>query len=201
MRRSRRPVLDPLEDRAMLAAAHIPHALAHHAHYKIHHPAHHKIHHPAHHAAAKPPVVQSPPIPISPTPTPISPSATATEISSSLRTDKASYNAGDPITITLTETNTSNQAVSIHYGPSLDGVSVSKDGTTVWRSNAGIQPMFIGLITLQPGESHTFTAVWNDEPNSDMNPGVTNGGPVTGTLQVSAHFEGVTVTPVTITVG
>ncbi len=204
MRRSIRPGVDALEDRALLATGAAIHAAQVHAHSVTHvvHPGpHHRFH-------LTPPVVSAPKTPAVPTPTPIVTSpfplpspAAAGDISAILKTDKASYKAGEPVTITLTETNTSNHAVTTTYGPSVDSFSVSKNGATVWGSTIGVMsPMFIELITLQPGESRTFTAVWNDHPSPDpLSTGVTNGAPVTGTLQVDAQF-GVKVDPVTITV-
>jgi Intracellular proteinase inhibitor len=200
MRRSLYPVLDSLEDKALLAAS----AMTSFAPRMMLQPPIRVV------APVVHPVVtmQHPtlvrtfaPAPVATTPAPSSSPSSTTAITATLTTDKASYNAGDKVTISLTETNTSNQAVTIQYGPSVDGFSVTQNGATVWRSNAGMQPMFIQSITLQPGQSHTFTSIWNDLPNSNASPGgIMSAGPVTGTLQVNANFKGLTVTPVTITI-
>lgn len=209
MRRSLRPEVDPLEDRALLSAAHVAHiaqaahhALVHHAlaHHALAHHAHHNVHHPAHHAPAKPPVVVTPPAPIVPpiAPTPVSPPpATATEIATTITTDKTSYKAGDSVTMTLKQTNISDHAVTMTWGPSGNAFIVSKAGATVWQSNDGIQPQYVLVYTLQPGESRTFSAVWNDEPRSANPFTPITGNPVTGTLQVSTNYGGA---PLTITV-
>jgi hypothetical protein len=56
-------------------------------------------------------------------------------LSVSLTTDKSSYQAGQPISMTLTETNMSNQPITVEDGPSTDGFFVTHDGVTVWSSN------------------------------------------------------------------
>ncbi len=210
MRRPLRPTLDSLESKALLAVGTV--SLAPYMHMAA--PTAIRVEptvvHPT--TVARPAVIAGPPMsaPVTTTPGPSSTSSTSTSsstpssttsISATLTTDKTTYNAGDKVTISLTETNTSNQAVTIEYGPSADGFSVTQNGATIWRSNAGPQPMFMEAITLQPGESHTFTAIWNDYPNSDASPsGITSGGFATGTFQVNANFPGLTVAPVTITV-
>jgi hypothetical protein len=85
-------------------------------------------------------------------------------IATSLLTDRAVYEAGQPIRFTFTETNTSDQPVTIEDGPSLDGFTVTQNDSPVWRSNAGINPMYVVAETLQPGQSRTLTATWNGTP-------------------------------------
>jgi len=83
----------------------------------------------------------------------------------SLTTNQATYHVGQPIQMTFTETNTSTKPVSIGIGPSNSGFDVVHDGMIVWASNAGIQPQYIRLETLQPGQSVTLNATWNGIPN------------------------------------
>jgi hypothetical protein len=80
--------------------------------------------------------------------------------------------------MTFQETNVSSQPVTVEDGPSIDGFTVSRDGAVVWRSNAGINPLFIRLETLQPGQSLSLAATWD---------GVPTGGsaPVSGTFVIS----------------
>ncbi len=82
----------------------------------------------------------------------------------SLTTNQSVYQPGQPIVMTFQETNASSQAVDVDNGPSIDGFMVSHDGDVVWRSNAGINPMFIVRETLQPGQSLTLTATWDGIP-------------------------------------
>jgi hypothetical protein len=138
-------------------------------------------------AAASHPPHLVPPIHTQAHHTPATPSL-ATEISAKLQTDRASYKPGEPVTIALTVKNTSNHVVNFMYGPSLDGFSVTKKGAAVWTSNAGVEPDFIMLDPLQPGQSRTFRAVWN-----------TPASLAPGTFQVHANF-GVTAAPVKIRV-
>lgn len=100
-------------------------------------------------------------------------------LSYSLTTDQASYQPGQPVEMTFRATNVSSQPITVEEGPSIDGFTVSRgDGTVVWRSNAGINPMFIALDVLQPGQSLSLSATWD---------GIPNGGnaPATGTFVIS----------------
>jgi hypothetical protein len=97
----------------------------------------------------------------------------------SLTTNQSTYEVGQPINFTFTETNTGTSPVNIAIGPVNSGFDVVHDGVTVWASNTGIQPQFLQLKTLQPGQSETLTATWN---------GVSNIGPPTvetGTFTVT----------------
>jgi Intracellular proteinase inhibitor len=82
-------------------------------------------------------------------------------LSASLTTDQTVYQAGQPITMTLTLTNTSDAPASFDYGPSFDGFIATQGEETVWQSNAGINPMWAMAETLQPGASFTLHATWN----------------------------------------
>jgi hypothetical protein len=77
-----------------------------------------------------------------------------------LTTDRAFYHAGQTVRMTLTETNITTHPVAVSVGPSIDGFSITHNGAVVYRSNGGMQPMFIMLRTLQPGQSLTLTATW-----------------------------------------
>ncbi len=82
-----------------------------------------------------------------------------------LSTDHQVYRRGQPVVITLTETNTSQHDITVTSGPSVDGFFVTHDGRKVWASNAGLQPMFILVRTLAPGQSITQSATWNGQSN------------------------------------
>ncbi len=103
-------------------------------------------------------------------------------LSYSLTTNQAVYQPGQSVEMTFQETNISSQPVTVEDGPSIDGFTVAEGGTVVWRSNAGINPMFIMLETLQPGQSLTRTATWD---------GIPMGGsaPVSGTFVISDQLD------------
>ena len=83
----------------------------------------------------------------------------------SLTTDHSYYNLGQPVNMTLTETNNSSHDVAVEFGPAIDGFSITHNGDTVWVSNSGIQPQYIILEILKPGQSFTLKATWNGMPN------------------------------------
>jgi len=83
----------------------------------------------------------------------------------SLTTDRSYYNLGQPVNMTLTETNNSSHDVTVDFGPTIDGFSITHNGATVWVSNHGPQPQYILWETLKPGQSFTLKATWNGMPN------------------------------------
>ena len=83
-----------------------------------------------------------------------------------LTTDHSIYQLGQPVNITLTEKNISSHDVQVEFGPSIDGCSITYNGSPVWSSNKGVAlPQFIALETLKPGQSFTLNATWNGIPN------------------------------------
>jgi hypothetical protein len=102
-----------------------------------------------------------------------------------LSTDHQVYRRGQPVVTTLTETNTSQHDITVESGPSLGGFFVTHNGRRVWASNAGVQPMFILVRTLEPGQSITQSATWNGQSN--IGPAWT----ATGHLVVGSQVEGV----------
>ena len=87
-----------------------------------------------------------------------------------LTTNQSTYQPGQPIEMTFQETNESGRTISVEEGPSIDGFTVTQDGTAVWHSNAGMNPMFILVKTLQPGQSLTLTATWDGIPTGGTSP-------------------------------
>jgi hypothetical protein len=86
-------------------------------------------------------------------------------LSYSMTSNQSVYQVGQPIQLTFTETNVSGQPIAIDDGPSIDGFAVMQDGKTIWRSNAGVTPLYLRLVTLQPGQALTLTSTWNGVPN------------------------------------
>ena len=100
----------------------------------------------------------------------------------SLTTDQSAYQAGQAIVMTFQETNVSTHAITVADGPSIDGFIVTQDGTEVWRSNSGANPMFVLADTLQPRQSLTLTATWDGIPNGDT-------APVPGTYAIANDLD------------
>lgn len=120
-------------------------------------------------------------------------------LSYSLTTNQSSYQPGQPVVMTFRETNVSNQVIQVEQGPSIDGFNVTQGGKVIWRSNAGVNPMFIALDPLQPGQSLTLTATWNGVPNGGSSP-VSGSFVITNQLNPSASatvtISGAPVKPV-----
>ena len=91
----------------------------------------------------------------------------------SLTTDQPTYQVGQSIQITFTETNTSTQPVTVSVAPT--DFSVSQGSYAVWQSdpdNANQPPT---SETLQPGQSLTQTASWDGTtPDSFDSSGTVN---------------------------
>jgi len=104
----------------------------------------------------------------------------SSSLSYSLTTDQSTYQVGQPVQMTFTETNTGTRPVTIAVGPSNTGFDVTQNGTLVWVSNPGIQPQFLRAVTLLPGQSETLSATWDGIPDVG-----TNSTYVTGTFAVT----------------
>ena len=93
-------------------------------------------------------------------------------ISTTFITDKSDYSVGQPVQITLSETNTSNLPVTVNTGPSefqITGESLAADVTGTGGTQSSTE-------TLLPGQSFTQTATWNGVVgNIGTNPGTTRG--------------------------
>ena len=119
--------------------------------------------------------------------------ALLSDLSISLTTDQPIYQPGQPIQFTFNETNVSNHPVIASYGPSVDGFLVSQNGSSVWQSNAGVNPLWVAMETLQPGHSFTLKSTWDGVPNLESSP-IIGGGTFTVTNQLdpggaSATFQ------------
>lgn len=112
-------------------------------------------------------------------------------LSGTIATNQAAYQPGEPVEMTFTETNTTGGVISVSDGPSIDGFDVSQNGNMIWRSNAGINPMFIRMVPLQPGQSLTLTATWDGIPTGGTSP-------VTGTFTVQNQLDPTQITTVAI---
>jgi len=84
-------------------------------------------------------------------------------IAYSLTTDHSAYQAGQPIQIVFTETNTGTQPVTVSLSPTDFTVSEQSlvfDGP-VWESNPDNDGQPPTLVTLRPGQSVSQTATWD----------------------------------------
>lgn len=122
-------------------------------------------------------------------------------VSLTLTTDQATYTAGQPVHMTLTETNTTDHEINIVDAPSSHGFLVRQNGAVVWQSNNWIEPMYARLVTLAPGQSFTLQATWDGHPSLPMG-GEDTGKTVTGALQVDSQVrqDGAAPTPINIDV-
>ncbi len=91
-------------------------------------------------------------------------------LATSLTTDASTYRVGQPVVMTFQETNTSDTPTVVNDGPSIDGFNVMQDGHVVWRSNGGINPLFIQMVPLGPDQSLTLTATWDGIPQGGSSP-------------------------------
>jgi hypothetical protein len=84
----------------------------------------------------------------------------------SLTTDHSVYHRGQPVVITLTETNISSHDLTV-LGPIFNGrFTITHNGAPVWISNKGPVPLFpIAPEILKPGQSITLQAVWDGRSN------------------------------------
>lgn len=103
-------------------------------------------------------------------------------LATSLTTDGSSYQVGQPVVMTFQETNTSSTPTTVTDGPSVDGFDVMQAGHVIWRSNGGINPLFIREVPLGPGQSMTLTATWNGVPQGGSSP-------VSGTFEIVNQLD------------
>ena len=101
-----------------------------------------------------------------------------TNLALQVTASQAVYHAGQPVRLTITETNTGSQPVGVMaYGP--ESLIVTRNGKPVWRSPIVPVPMLEML--LPPGQSRTLTAVWPGGFN--VNRGLPHGGTFTITVR------------------
>ena len=98
-----------------------------------------------------------------------------------LTTDKSIYKVGQPIHITLTETNTTNSAVVSPTAAGLDSFTASQKFKDVWKSRGS--KLAAPSYTLQPGQTHTIMVTWNGHANVGSHSRST---PLTGTFEIDS---------------
>jgi len=90
--------------------------------------------------------------------------------------DKTELKAGEPLAVTITATNTTKEAQTLHFGSgqSFDVFINNEDGQPIWSWGANKRfTMALRSVELQPGETKTFDATWNGEalPDFKLAPG------------------------------
>ena len=105
-------------------------------------------------------------------------------LSVSLTATPETTSTGTQVVFNLTETNVTSHEVTVVEGPSNNGFIVSQNRTPVWQSNAGVQPQYLKVDMLQPGQSLTLQSTWNGQAN--LLPGDPS---VTGTFTVVNELD------------
>jgi len=100
-------------------------------------------------------------------------------ITETLTTDRTIYKVGQPIRMTLTETNNTGATVSVPNITGGNGFTATRNFKIVWAS--GARRPGAGSPTLEPGESRTVNAVWNGRSNVGSG---SRGAPLTGTFEI-----------------
>jgi hypothetical protein len=105
--------------------------------------------------------------------------ASSTPIVETLTTDQTIYKVGQPIRITLTETNTTNAILVSPSITGLDSFTASQNFKNVWKSRGS--KLAAPSFTLAPGQTHTITVTWNGHANVGSVP---RSKPLTGTFLI-----------------
>jgi hypothetical protein len=114
--------------------------------------------------------------------------SSSSPIVETVTTNKSIYKVGQPIRITLTTTNTTNNDV-VFPNPTLQSsFTVSRDFKIIWKSTRA-RPRATPL-TLQPGQTHTVTVTWNGRPNVGS---LSRSTPLTGTVEIDNALASNTV--------
>jgi hypothetical protein len=96
----------------------------------------------------------------------------------SLTTGQSSYQIGQPITMTFTETNTGDQPVTVEVSPTdfaAAPAGAAQGATPSWQSNPENQGATTTPETLQPGQSLSQTATWDGSLTGMVEPGESSG--------------------------
>ncbi len=109
-------------------------------------------------------------------------------ITETLTTNKTIYKVGQPIEITLTETNTTKNPVTLSNIANVDGFTAIRSFKIVWSQAAPSRRAHSS--TLQPGETRRVRVVWNGRPNV----GSARSTPSTGTFEIDNTLANNSVT-------
>ena len=121
-------------------------------------------------------------------------------IVSTVTTDQSVYQLGEPVQMTYTEVNTSDQSITIPH-PQPAGFGITHNGTAV-MIDAVIAIYYSGTETIAPGQVFTTSQTWNGIPIFDPSaPGdltgtfVVNYGPTANDTEATTTFQIVAPSP------
>ena len=81
-------------------------------------------------------------------------------LTTTVTTDKSTYDFDEPAQFTFTETDTGNQPIAVLTGPTA--FEITSNGTSVWEStDTRALPSAASWETLEPGQSYTQTVMWD----------------------------------------
>jgi hypothetical protein len=113
-------------------------------------------------------------------------SATTSGLAYSLTAVAERTLTGAQVVETLTETNVSNQEITVTQGATDEGFFVSQGGKTIWNPYEGILPQSLSVATLKPHQSLTISGTWDDRGNDlDSDAPWAEGPPLSGTFTIS----------------
>lgn len=124
------------------------------------------------------------------------------ELKLTMTLEKTEYSLGEPINITLTITNISNQTINFTIGsPLMDFWVYNDTNSDLYRwSSSRVFPMVIGTIPFNAGESLTEHLIWpqtcNDTPFSE---GISV-SPGTYYIVGQAHWYNLQTPPIQVTI-
>jgi hypothetical protein len=120
-------------------------------------------------------------------------------LSASLVATPTTTSAGTSVALTFTETNVSDQEITVTYGPVDDGFTASSGGKSVWVSNSGFEPQYLMLKRLEPEQSITVDGTWDGHSNVGLTGGSSQEGPaLNGNFKVSNQLDSAATTLVSI---
>jgi hypothetical protein len=93
------------------------------------------------------------------------------DLSTSVTTDKSVYEYGEPVKLTLTETNVSSQPIVVLTGETA--FEITHDGADQWSPGPSAVAASASWETLQPGQSYVQTATRNSSVYTVTSPNAT----------------------------
>jgi hypothetical protein len=131
-------------------------------------------------------------------------SANQSELNFTLQLQKTNYSLGEPINITLTFTNISNQTINFTYSMDVfDFLVYNGTNNVIYQwSWSKIFPYYMGIIPLAPGENFTESFVWPQITGpSTINPSMVSLPVSPGTYYIVGQMGTLQTTPIQITIG